>query len=99
MRESEVESALKRACLQANGRSYKWISPGQTGVPDQVVLKPIPAEHQTLVSRYIRFVELKAPNQTPRARQTRVHDELRQLGFTVDVADTCWAAEKLMERM
>ena len=99
MRENVVEKALVQASLQAQGRSYKWVSPGVTGVPDRIVCKQIPPEHQSLVAQYIRFVELKAPGAKPQARQLSVHGELKSLGFVVSVIDTQWAAQKLLEEM
>lgn len=87
MRESEIERK-DRARHKADGNlMLKFVSPGRNGVPDDILLKPIPPEHQELVARYFRFVEYKKPKATPRADQVRRHKELRALGFAVDVID------------
>lgn len=87
MRESEIERK-DRARHKADGNlMLKFVSPGRNGVPDDILLKKIPPEHQELVARYFRFVEYKKPKATPRADQVRRHKELRELGFQVDVVD------------
>lgn len=100
MRESTVEGRLKDAAqLTGEMRSYKWVSPGLNGVPDQILLRKIPAEHLELVSRYIRFVEVKRPGETPDGQQQIRHAELAVLGFRVDVVDNVYAAEDLVQEM
>lgn len=99
MRESEIEAALKRRVSQAGGDSYKWVSPGLTGVPDQIVLIPVPPELQSIVAQYIRFVELKAPGKTPTPRQRLIHKQLRDLGYQVFVADTLADVDKIVSEI
>ncbi len=86
--ESKTEKADRATHKAAGNRMLKFESPGLVGVPDNILLKPIPPEHQELVARYFRFVEYKKPKGVPEAPQGRRHAELRALGFTVDVADT-----------
>ena len=87
MRESEIERK-DRARHKADGNlMMKFVSPGRNGVPDDILLKQIPPEHQELVARYFRFVEYKKPKGVPRSSQLRRHKELRDLGFQVDVID------------
>ena len=88
MRESTIEKADRRRIAAEGGLMLKFVSPGRVGVPDDIVLHPIPPEHQALVARYFRFAEYKQPGKTPRPSQVRRHTELRNLGFTVDVIDT-----------
>lgn len=86
-RESKIErDDRKRHAAQGN-LMLKFVSPGRIGVPDDILLKPIPPEHQELVARYFRFVEYKKPKGEPRSSQLRRHKELRDLGFAVDVID------------
>ena len=66
----------------------KFVSPGRVGVPDDIVLSPVPPEHQALVARYFRFAEYKKPGAEPNPLPVRRHGALRFLGFTVDVIDT-----------
>ena len=86
-RESDIERQDRKRHKAEGNLLLKFVSPGRIGVPDDILLKPIPPEHQELVARYFRFVEYKKPNETPRASQLRRHKELRDLGFTVDVID------------
>ena len=38
MLESDIEAKFRRAVIKAGGLCYKWVSPGQTGVPDRLVI-------------------------------------------------------------
>lgn len=40
MRESDIEAILVREVKALGGRAYKWVSPGNSGVPDRVVILP-----------------------------------------------------------
>ena len=83
MKETEIENHLKDVAMACGMRAYKWVSPGLRGVPDQIVLASIPEEHRALVSRYVRFAELKSPGKEARGQQVLRHAELHALGFTV----------------
>lgn len=86
-RESAIEKADRARHKAEGSRMLKFVSPGLVGVPDDILLKPIPPEHQELVARYFRFVEYKKPKGPTRSTQLRRHKELRDLGFAVDVVD------------
>ncbi|MDP4146945.1 MAG: VRR-NUC domain-containing protein [Bacillota bacterium] len=79
MRENIIEEYLRNKVKAIGGKAYKFVSPGNSGVPDRLVLLP--------GGRSI-FVELKAPNNTPTAKQLLQHKKLRALGFTVLVIDS-----------
>lgn len=51
MRESEIEKQLVDGVKRMGGRAYKWVSPGNSGVPDRIVILP---------GRRPIFVELKS---------------------------------------
>lgn len=51
LRENIVEKELRLAVEAAGGLCYKWVSPGNNGVPDRIVVFPMGV---------ICFVELKA---------------------------------------
>lgn len=88
MRESKVEAAGRVAASKLGGVEYKWVSPGNAGVPDRIKLLPVPPEHQALVARYVRFVEYKAPKDGELSEgQKYQHKRLRRLGYTVEVVD------------
>lgn len=40
MKESEIEDLLRKEINSAGGRAYKFISPGNAGVPDRMVVLP-----------------------------------------------------------
>lgn len=99
MRESDIELNLCETVHLRKGRAYKFVSPGQRGVPDRLVLMPVPEEHRALVARYVRFVEVKAPGEYPSPQQANEHRKLRRLGFTVQVTDNIGANAQLVDAM
>lgn len=50
MLEKELEKVLVSEVKKLGGRAYKWVSPGNDGVPDRIVIFP---------DRPLVFVELK----------------------------------------
>lgn len=80
MKEREVERHLVEAVRQLGGRALKFQSPGMDGVPDRLVLMPVPAEDRLVVGRYVRFVEVKRPGEKPRPLQAWVIEELQRMG-------------------
>lgn len=79
MREKEIEVYLRDAVQRAGGRAYKFVSPGNNGVPDRLVCLP---------GGQAVFVELKAPGKPPRPLQIHQMGLLKQLGFRVEVIDS-----------
>ncbi|MCI6173556.1 MAG: VRR-NUC domain-containing protein [Clostridiales bacterium] len=71
MRESEIEKILVREVKKTGGRAYKWVSPGNDGVPDRIVIFP---------GRPPVFVELKADKGRLSNLQKIQMDRLRNLG-------------------
>ena len=53
-RESAIERADRKNHKSAGHLLLKFVSPGRNGMPDDILLKPIPPEHQELVARYFR---------------------------------------------
>lgn len=76
MRESEIEKILVEEVRKLGGRAYKWVSPGNDGVPDRIVIfqdaRPI-------------FVELKAEGGKLGSLQKVQLDRLRKLGQWVEI--------------
>lgn len=87
MRESDVESSLRRRVQDGGGECYKFVSPNRIGVPDRLCLYPVPPQHQKIVAQYVQFVETKAPGKKPMPWQAREHKRMRDMGFSVEVLD------------
>ena len=89
MREASIERRLSRKVKAAGGLALKFTSPGWAGAPDRLVLLP---------GGKIVFVELKAPGRKPRPLQLKRHDELRALGFQVEVIDMPEGVDEFIRR-
>ena len=76
MLESEIEKKLVREVRRRGGMAYKFVSPGNTGVPDRIVAMP---------GGVIIFVELKADAGRLSPGQERQIGKLRSLGMRVEV--------------
>lgn len=72
--EREIEAYLRDRVKALGGRAYKWVSPGNSGVPDRIVMLP---------GGVIAFVELKAPGKTSGPLQKRQQSVLAGMGFAV----------------
>lgn len=73
MREKTVEKKLTDGVKKLGGRSYKFISPGNSGVPDRIVI----------CDGKIFFVELKTETGRLSALQKIQIDRLKKLGAKV----------------
>lgn len=76
MREKDIEKILTDGVKELGGRSYKWVSPGNAGVPDRIVILP---------GRPPVFVELKTERGTLTALQDVQIRRLKGLGQEVRV--------------
>lgn len=76
--ESALEAKCRKAVEVTGGRMPKWVSPGNVGVPDRLLLIP---------KAEVVFVEFKAPGGRLRPDQLRWTDWLRRKGFPVWVID------------
>lgn len=74
MREKDIEDYLRDQVKTIGGKAYKYVSPGNAGVPDRLVCLP---------GGVAVFVELKAPGKKSTPLQTKQQMNLRKLGFTV----------------
>ena len=76
MQEKEVEKILVQGVKALGGKAYKWVSPGNNGVPDRIVILPrkVPV-----------FVELKTESGSLTALQKVQIRRLRDLGQDVRV--------------
>lgn len=76
MLEKDIEKILVNGVKKLGGRAYKWVSPGNDGVPDRIVilpgLRPV-------------FVELKTEKGQLSALQKVQIKRLQELGQEVEV--------------
>lgn len=79
MGEKILERRLREEVKKMGGKAMKFVSPGNNGVPDRVVLFP---------NGKCCFVEVKSTGKKPTPIQSVVHKEFRALGFHVWVIDT-----------
>lgn len=84
VKESDIEKYLREQVKIAGGRAYKWVSPGNNGVPDRIIFFPF--------GRII-FVELKAPGKKPTPIQLAQGKKIRGLGQVVLVIDSKLAVD------
>ena len=95
-RESVIENGLVKMVEKVSGRCWKWISNSRRGLPDRIVLLPVPEEHQEIVNRYVKFVETKALGKKPTKQQEYVHGIFRGLGYAVHIVDNPEDAKKVI---
>ena len=74
MREISIESKLVRMVRERGGLCFKFVSPGNPGVPDRIVITP--------AGRTV-YVELKTEVGRLAAIQKWQHEELRKRGADV----------------
>ncbi|WP_342417165.1 VRR-NUC domain-containing protein [Paenibacillus sp. FSL R10-2782] len=79
MLESKIEAYLRQRVKDLGGIAYKFTSPGNSGVPDRLVLLP---GNRTV------FVELKAPGKKTTKLQLAQHRRIQALGHDVRVIDS-----------
>lgn len=87
--EGVIESHLVSRCEKLGILCYKFVSPGNKGVPDRILI----ANGQTI------FVETKKPGGVPRELQEYVIKKMRKSGATVYVADTKEDIDEILENM
>lgn len=76
MKESAIEEKLVRGVKALGGRAYKFVSPGNAGVPDRIVVFP---------GGQVIFVELKTETGRLSKVQTFQIEILTRMGCRVDV--------------
>lgn len=88
MRESTIEAYLRDRVKELGGKAYKFVSPGNDGVPDRLVCLP---------GGRVVFAELKAPGKKPTRLQILQQEKLRLLGFLVFVIDSKTGVDEFIQ--
>ncbi len=89
MRERDIEQRLVREVRKMGGEAFKWVSPGNDGVPDRIVMLP----------GLIVFVELKADRGRLSTVQKVQIRRIQKLGQDVEVVQGMDELEEFLERM
>ena len=89
MQESEIEKRLVREIRRLGGMAYKFVSPGNTGVPDRIVILP----------GVITFVELKTETGRLSPGQKRQIGKLQDLGMKVVVLHGMKELEEFLDEI
>lgn len=84
--EKELEAKLRDTVKRMGGRAYKFTSPGNTGVPDRMVIFP---------NGQIGFIELKQIGKKPTQNQRLQMNRLSVLGCKVYLLD-CYTDMKFV---
>lgn len=71
MLESKIEARLTKGVKDLGGKAFKFVSPGNVGIPDRLVVLP---------GGHVLFAELKAPLGRLSKMQKYQIAELRRLG-------------------
>ena len=87
MLESRIEARLRRGSERLGGIARKWVSPGNDGMPDRIVILP---------GNKIYFVETKQATGKARRLQEAQHRRLRRLGCQVYVTPGAEAVDTFL---
>lgn len=79
MREKDIERKLRLAVASVGGKAPKWVSPGNRGVPDRLIILP---------GGVTVYVETKAPGKPLEPLQEKWAKTLRQMGHRVYKIDS-----------
>lgn len=85
--ESEIESATIDFAEQRGWWVAKFVSPGQRGVPDRILIR----------RGRVLFLELKRPKKKPTSQQKKKHEEMRRFGAEVHWINTLEQAYDLLK--
>lgn len=87
MTEKDIEEYLRLGVKKQGGTAFKFKSPGNSGVPDRLIVMP---------ENRIYFVELKRPGGETSPLQNRQISRLKDLGCRVLVVDSKESAERFL---
>lgn len=87
IRESEIERYLVDRVKDIGGLCMKWVSPGNSGVPDRIVI----------FDKGVYFIELKRPGESARALQVETIRRLQRQGMIAFVIDNKLKIDKFIK--
>ena len=87
--EKDVESYLKRKVKAQGGLSYKFVSPGQRGVPDQLIL----------YQGQVMFAEIKKSDGALRPTQKAQIRKMQRYGASIFVLWSKHDVDEMIKKM
>ncbi len=90
MLEKDIEQRLVQETKRMGGKAYKFVSPGNAGVPDRLVVLP---------GNKIGFCELKQPGKPLRPLQKNQIAALRQKGCFAALVDSPDKVKPFLEQL
>lgn len=88
-REKDIERTLTRYCRSRGLLAYKFISPGNDGVPDRLILGP---------GGRVLFLELKRPGNKPTELQLYQMGRIKALGHVAEWRDNLADMKALVDQ-
>lgn len=87
IRESKVESDIRKYALARGWWVSKFTSPGKRGVPDRIFIK----------NSFVVFIEIKRPGEKPSKQQELRMAEMKRYGALVYWVDNLNDAKEILE--
>lgn len=88
MKENSIETRLRKEVEKLGGKAYKFVSPGNAGVPDRLIALP---------GKPVMFVETKRPKDGKLSKiQEYQIRRLRELGNRVEVLSSYEQIDKFI---
>lgn len=88
--EKDVEKYLCKKIKELGGKAYKFVSPGNAGVPDRICIIPAGDKAKVL------FVEVKKPGGKLRPQQRMKIKELCDMGADCRIVDSYERVDKVI---
>ena len=103
MREAEIEKILVNEVKRLGGRAYKWVSPGNDGVPDRIVIfpnkPPVFVELKTDRGKLSELQKIQCKNLSDLGQHVEVVHGLSGLAFFFKCEGFPEAAVRIEKRM
>ena len=90
MKEKDVENYLVKSVKELGGVAYKFVSPGNAGVPDRICVMP---------EGLVYFVEVKKPGGCLSQKQYNQIVRMKKLAHRVEIVHDYEAVDELKHRM
>lgn len=90
MLESKIEARLRKGIEKLDGKCYKFLSPGNAGMPDRICTFP---------NAILFFVETKAPGKSLKPLQRFRRKELEAQDFLVFKLDSIEEVDHFLKKL